>query len=67
MDKLRSQMRAMNGYVCRAEAPVTRPATDYTARFMPHRIWGSGLLWNTATSFNNGDRFQHLIYASHRE
>jgi glycogen phosphorylase len=36
MNRVRQLVGARNGYAYRAEAPATRPATDYTARLIPH-------------------------------
>jgi starch phosphorylase len=37
MQRVRQLVGATNGYAYRAEVPATRPATDYTARVIPHR------------------------------
>lgn len=37
MKRVRELVGAVNGYAYRAETPKTRPATDYTARLIPHR------------------------------
>lgn len=37
MQRVRQLVGAANGYAYRAEVPATRPATDYTARVIPHR------------------------------
>ena len=37
MQRVRQLVGATNGYGYRAEVPATRPATDYTARVIPHR------------------------------
>ncbi len=37
MQHVRQLVGALNGYAYRAEVPATRPATDYTARVIPHR------------------------------
>ncbi len=37
MKRVRQLVGAVNGYAYRASAPATRPATDYTARLIPHR------------------------------
>ncbi len=37
MMRVRQLVGAINGYVYRAVVPVDRPATDYTARLIPHR------------------------------
>ncbi|HSJ80561.1 MAG TPA: alpha-glucan family phosphorylase [Thiobacillus sp.] len=37
MQRVRQLVGAANGYAYRAEVPATRPATDYTARVVPHR------------------------------
>ena len=37
MQRVRQLVGAMNGYAYRAGVPATRPATDYTARVIPHR------------------------------
>ena len=36
MERVRQMVGAMKGYVYRAAVPATRPATDYTARLIPH-------------------------------
>ena len=36
MDRVRQMVGAMKGYVYRAAVPAARPATDYTARLIPH-------------------------------
>ncbi|MGZ9234339.1 MAG: alpha-glucan family phosphorylase [Anaerolineales bacterium] len=36
MKRVRQLVGATNGYAYRAEVPVARPATDYTARLIPH-------------------------------
>ncbi|MBI3344997.1 MAG: alpha-glucan family phosphorylase [Gammaproteobacteria bacterium] len=37
MKRVRQLVGATNGYAYRAGVPATRPATDYTARLLPHR------------------------------
>jgi len=37
MKRARQLVGATNGYAYRAGVPVARPATDYTARLLPHR------------------------------
>jgi len=37
MQRVRELVGATNGYAYRAEVPAARPATDYTARLIPHR------------------------------
>jgi starch phosphorylase len=37
MKRVRQLVGAINGYAYRAEVPALRPATDYTARLIPHR------------------------------
>jgi glycogen phosphorylase len=37
MQGVRQLVGAINGYAYRAEVPAARPATDYTARLIPHR------------------------------
>lgn len=37
MTRLRELVGAANGYAYRAAIPTARPATDYTARLLPHR------------------------------
>jgi len=37
MQRVRQLVGAINGYAYRAGVPATRPATDYTARVIPHR------------------------------
>jgi starch phosphorylase len=37
MLRVRELVGAINGYAYHAEVPATRPATDYTARLIPHR------------------------------
>jgi starch phosphorylase len=37
MQRVRQLVGAINGYAYRASVPATRPATDYTARVIPHR------------------------------
>jgi starch phosphorylase len=37
MQRVRQLVGAANGYAYRAEVPASRPATDYTARVVPHR------------------------------
>ena len=37
MKRVRQLVGAPNGYAYRADVPATRPATDYTARLIPHR------------------------------
>jgi starch phosphorylase len=37
MKRVRKLVGAINGYAYRAEVPAARPATDYTARLIPHR------------------------------
>jgi starch phosphorylase len=36
LTRVRQLVGASNGYAYRAEVPATRPATDYTARLIPH-------------------------------
>ena len=36
MKRVRQLVGAVNGYVYSATVPATRPATDYTARVIPH-------------------------------
>jgi len=36
MTRIRPLVGAVNGYAYRAEVPASRPATDYTARVVPH-------------------------------
>jgi starch phosphorylase len=36
MNQVRELVGAINGYTYRAEVPATRPASDYTARIIPH-------------------------------
>jgi starch phosphorylase len=36
MQRIRQLVGATNGYAYHAEVPATRPATDYTARIIPH-------------------------------
>ena len=36
MQRVRQLVGALNGYAYHAEVPATRPATDYTARLVPH-------------------------------
>ena len=36
MQRIRELVGATNGYTYHAEVPATRPATDYTARLIPH-------------------------------
>jgi starch phosphorylase len=36
MQRVRQLVGAINGYAYRAEVPAARPATDYTARVIPH-------------------------------
>ena len=36
MKRVRQLVGATNGYAYRAEVPAARPATDYTARLIPH-------------------------------
>lgn len=38
MKRVRQLVGASNGYAYRAGAPAARPATDYTARLIPHRV-----------------------------
>ncbi|HUX31826.1 MAG TPA: DUF3417 domain-containing protein, partial [Thiobacillus sp.] len=51
MQRVRQLVGAKNGYVYRAEVPSIRPATDYTARVIPHRdgvavpLEASHILW----------------------
>ncbi len=35
--RVRQLVGATNGYAYRARVPAARPATDYTARLIPHR------------------------------
>jgi glycogen phosphorylase len=37
MERVRQLVGAINGYAYRARVPAARPATDYTARLIPHR------------------------------
>ena len=37
MKRVRKLVGAINGYAYRAEVPASRPASDYTARLIPHR------------------------------
>jgi starch phosphorylase len=37
MQRVRQLVGAANGYAYQAQVPATRPATDYTARLIPHR------------------------------
>ena len=37
MKRVRQLVGAKNGYAYHASVPATRPATDYSARFIPHR------------------------------
>ena len=37
MKRVRQLVGALNGFAYRTEVPATRPATDYTARVIPHR------------------------------
>jgi len=37
MKRVRQLVGAINGYAYRAEVPAIRPASDYTARLIPHR------------------------------
>ncbi len=37
MKRVRQLVGAINGHAYRAEVPAARPATDYTARLLPHR------------------------------
>ncbi len=37
MQRVRQLVGSTNGYAYRAEVPATRPASDYTARLIPHR------------------------------
>ena len=37
MKRVRQLVGAINGYAYRAEIPLARPATDYTARLIPYR------------------------------
>jgi len=37
MRRVRQLVGAINGYAYRAEVPAARPASDYTARLIPHR------------------------------
>ena len=37
MERVRQLVGATNGYAYRAAVPAARPATDYTARLIPHR------------------------------
>ncbi len=36
MERVRQLVGAINGYAYRVQVPATRPATDYTARVIPH-------------------------------
>lgn len=51
MKNVRQQVGTTNSYAYRAEAPATRPATDYTARLVPHHdsvavpLEASYILW----------------------
>jgi starch phosphorylase len=36
MKRVRQLVGAVSGYAYHAEVPATRPATDYTARVIPH-------------------------------
>ena len=36
MKRVRQLVGAINGYAYRTRAPTVRPATDYTARLIPH-------------------------------
>jgi starch phosphorylase len=36
MQRVRQLVGAANGFAYRAEVPATRPASDYTARLIPH-------------------------------
>jgi len=38
MKRVRQLVGATNGYAYRAEVPATRPASDYTARLIPHHV-----------------------------
>ncbi|MGA7980298.1 MAG: hypothetical protein WCA32_08725, partial [Chromatiaceae bacterium] len=37
MMRVSQRMGATNGYAYRGQVPAARPATDYTARLIPHR------------------------------
>lgn len=37
MKRMRQLVGATNGYAYRVSVPAARPATDYTARVIPHR------------------------------
>ncbi len=37
MTRVRQLVGTTNGYAYRGDVPATRPATDYTARLIPHR------------------------------
>ena len=39
MERVRQLAGATGGYAYRAQVPATRPATDYTARVIPHFRW----------------------------
>jgi glycogen phosphorylase len=41
MKRVRQLVGAINGYVYRAEVPAARPATDYTARLIPHHNYAA--------------------------
>ncbi|MEJ2652663.1 MAG: alpha-glucan family phosphorylase [Gammaproteobacteria bacterium] len=51
MERVRQLVGATNGYAYRAAMPATRPATDYTARLIPHHdnaavpLEDSHILW----------------------
>ena len=51
MKRVRQLVGASNGYAYRAELPAARPASDYTARLIPHHddavipLEGSHILW----------------------
>jgi len=36
MTRIRPLVGAVNGYLYRVDVPASRPATDYTARVIPH-------------------------------
>jgi starch phosphorylase len=41
MDRVRQLVGAINGYAFHAQVPATRPASDYTARVIPHHAAAS--------------------------
>jgi len=51
MERVRPSAGAGGGYVYRAQVPAIRPATDYTARLIPHRagvaipLEATAILW----------------------